>query len=464
MLPHPDPRPTRTSPSSATSTRAAGVEGFKPVDHRRALPGRRRRRRAPARDRADPRAQVSDAIAGGVNLVILSDRYADRGARADPEPARSPRAVHHHLVREKTRTRVGLVIETGEAREVHHFALLLGYGAGAVNPYLVFDAIRDLVPRGRAVGPHGAQGVEELRQGRGQGHPQGHVEDGHLDRRVVHGCADLRGDRAQPGARRRVLHRHGVPARGHRPRRDRGRGRARITSVAFPDRPTELAHRELDGRRRVPVAPGGRVPPLQPRHRLPAAARDAHRSATTSSSSTRRSSTTRRARLATLRGLFELRDGERPPVPIDEVEPVSEIVKRFSTGAMSYGSISQGSARDARDRDEPASAAKSNTGEGGEDADRYVDGRQRRPAAQRDQAGRVGALRRDERVPRQRRRPPDQDGAGREARRGRRAPRPQGVPVDREDPALDARRRPHLARRRTTTSIRSRTSSSSSTT
>ena len=95
------------------------------------------------------RTQVSEAIADGANLVILSDRYAD--AESAPIPALLiTAAVHHHLVREKTRTRVGLVVETGEAREVHHFALLLGYGAGAINPYLAFDTIRDLVPRGRA--------------------------------------------------------------------------------------------------------------------------------------------------------------------------------------------------------------------------------------------------------------------------------------------------------------------------
>ncbi len=90
------------------------------------------------------RTQVSEAIAGGANLIILSDRYAD--AENAPIPALlMTAAVHHHLVREKTRTRVGLIVETGEAREVHHFCLLLGYGAGAINPYLAFDTIRDLV-------------------------------------------------------------------------------------------------------------------------------------------------------------------------------------------------------------------------------------------------------------------------------------------------------------------------------
>ena len=84
---------------------------------------------------------MSDAIAGGANLIILSDRYANEEHAPIPSLLITG-AVHHHLIREKTHTRVGLVIETGEAREVHHIALLLGYGAAAVNPYLVFDALR----------------------------------------------------------------------------------------------------------------------------------------------------------------------------------------------------------------------------------------------------------------------------------------------------------------------------------
>ena len=126
-------------------------------------------------------------------------------------------------------------------------------------------------------------------------------------------------------------------------------------------------------------------------------------------------------RLMTLRGLFRFKDAEatgRTPIPIDEVEPVSEIVKRFSTGAMSYGSISQ-EAHETLAIAMNRLGAKSNTGEGGEDADRLHDP-ERRSA---DQAGRLGPLRRHQRLPHQRRRHPDQDGAGRQARRGRPAAR-----------------------------------------
>ena len=142
----------------------------------------------------------------------------------------------------------------------------------------------------------------------------------------------------------------------------------------------------------------------------------------------------------TLRGLFELRTGDRPPVPLEEVEPVSEIVKRFSTGAMSYGSISA-EAHETLAIAMNRLGGKSNTGEGGEDADRLVDPARRSA----DQAGRVGAVRRHQPLPDPRRRHPDQDGPGRQARRGRPAARRQGVPVDRPDPALHAGRRADLA-------------------
>ncbi len=95
----------------------------------------------------DVRRRVSQAIADGANVIILSDRHSS--AELAPIPSLLlTSAVHHHLVREKTRTRVGLVVESGDAREVHHIALLLGYGASAVNPYLVFESIEDLVANG----------------------------------------------------------------------------------------------------------------------------------------------------------------------------------------------------------------------------------------------------------------------------------------------------------------------------
>ena len=188
--------------------------------------------------------QVSDAIADGANLIVLSDRDTD--AEQAPIPSLLlTGAVHHHLMREKTRTQVGLVVETGDAREVHHMALLIGYGAAAVNPYL---ALRVARRPGRARGSSTASSPgrpPELHQGRGQGCPEGDVEDGHLDGGLLHRRAGLRGDRPGPDAGRRVLHRHGDPAR-------RASGstcwprRSRPPPAGLSDRPEERAHRELE--------------------------------------------------------------------------------------------------------------------------------------------------------------------------------------------------------------------------
>ncbi len=149
-------------------------------------------------------------------------------------------------------------------------------------------------------------------------------------------------------------------------------------------------------------------------------------------------------RLMTLRGLFAFKDGLRAPVPLDEVEPAEAILRRFSTGAMSYGSISQ-EAHETLAIAMNRLGAKSNTGEGGEDPERFLPMAERRLQAVVDQAGGQRPLRGDERVPRQRRRHPDQDGPGRQAGRGRAAAGPQGLPVGGTHPALDARRRADLA-------------------
>ncbi|MGH8977922.1 MAG: glutamate synthase central domain-containing protein, partial [Acidimicrobiia bacterium] len=114
------------------------------------------------------RTQVSAAIAEGANIVILSDRYAD-GENAPIPALLVTSAVHHHLVREKTRTRIGLVVETGEAREVHHFCLLLGFGAGAINPYLAFDTIRDLCREGVLSGLTERKAVKNYVKAAGKG-------------------------------------------------------------------------------------------------------------------------------------------------------------------------------------------------------------------------------------------------------------------------------------------------------
>ena len=292
----------------------------------------------------------------------------------------SPSAVHHHLIREKTRTQVGLVVEAGDAREVHHMALLLGYGAGAINPYLAFETIEDMIARGLnglgGIDPD--EGGPQLHQGRRQGRAEGHVEDGHLDGRVLHRRPGVRGHRPRPGTRRRVLHRHRLAAS------------AASASTRSPPRsppatrsptrtgPSERAHRELELGGEYQWRREGEYHLFNPetvfklQHATRAKRYDVFKEYTALVDDQAK-------RLATLRGLFELKIGARPPVPIDEVEPVSEIVKRFSTGAMSYGSISK-EAHETLAIAMNRIGGKSNTGEGGEDADRYVPDAERRPA------------------------------------------------------------------------------------
>src|ERR1041384_7845855 len=116
---------------------------------------------------AEIRAEVSEPIAGGARIIVLTDR----GSSAELAPIPSlllTGAVHHHLIQEKTRTKIGLVIETGEARECHHMALLIGYGAGAINPYLAIETVEDLVDTG-ALDVDKAKAVRNLIKAYGKG-------------------------------------------------------------------------------------------------------------------------------------------------------------------------------------------------------------------------------------------------------------------------------------------------------
>src|SRR3978361_1380165 len=114
------------------------------------------------------RTKASKAIAAGARVIVLSDRDAD-DKRAPIPSLLMTAAVHHHLVRERTRMEVGLVVETGDCREVHHVALLLGYGAAAVNPYLAFESIEDLVRDGSLTGVQPAQAVRNVVKALGGG-------------------------------------------------------------------------------------------------------------------------------------------------------------------------------------------------------------------------------------------------------------------------------------------------------
>ena len=388
------------------------------------------------------RRECSAAVEAGARILILSDRDCDPDHAPIPSLLLTS-AVHQHLVRTGQRTQVGLVVETGEAREVHHVALLIGYGAAAVNPYLAFETIDDLVAQRRDPRRRRAEGDRQLRQGAEQGRAQGDVEDGHLHDPELHRRAGLRGVRPVEGARRGVLRRDAVAARRRRARRPWPRRRPRGTRRR--SRSSRRRGRTAASTSAASTCGGARASctcstprPCSCCSTPPAPG------ATRCSASTATKVEQLNRDGGTLRGLFEFQFGQRTPVPIDEVEPVSSIVTRFATGAMSYGSISA-EAHETLAIAMNRLGGKSNSGEGGEDARRFEpddDGDLRRSAVKQVASG---PLRRDQPLPRQRRRHPDQGRAGRQARRGRAAARLQGLPVDRPDAELDARRRADLA-------------------
>jgi glutamate synthase (NADPH/NADH) large chain len=334
------------------------------------------------------RQGVSAAIEDGANIVILSDRHSS--ATLAPIPSLLlVAAVHHHLIREKTRTRVGLVVETGEAREVHHMALLVGYGAAAVNPYLAFETIEDMVARGDLGNTSPLKAVRNYIKAASKGvlkvmSKMGISTVASYTGAQVFECIGLAQDVIDEYFTGTVSRLGGIGldvvaaevAARH--------------AKAHPDRPTELAHRELEVGGEYQWRREGEFHLFNPDtvFRLQHATRTKRYEIFKEYTSLVDSQS---AQLATLRGLFRL-TADHPSIPIDEVEPVSEIVKRFSTGAMSYGSISK-EAHETLAIAMNRIGARSNTGEGGEDADRYVadaNGDLRRSAIKQVASGRFG--------------------------------------------------------------------------
>ena len=214
--------PSRTWRSCATSSSSPAARSSS-IELDICYPGRVGRGRHGGRAREPRRARRGRDPAGLQHPHPLRPRRVGRSML--PIPALlATAAVHQHLVEEGLRTRAGLVVETGSAREVHHFALLAGYGAEAIHPV---PRVRDAGRHARADARDRPEGVAEaLHQGDRQGPLQGDVQDGHLHLPVVLRRADLRGGRPAEGVRRQVLHRHGEQHRGHRPVRGRRGSRA----------------------------------------------------------------------------------------------------------------------------------------------------------------------------------------------------------------------------------------------
>ncbi|MFI0709260.1 glutamate synthase large subunit [Streptomyces inhibens] len=320
-------------------------------------------------------AEADAAIDDGARLIVLSDRHSD--AEHAPIPSLLlTSAVHHHLIATKERTQVGLLVEAGDVREVHHVALLIGYGAAAVNPYLAMESVEDLVRAGTFLpGVETETAIKNLIKALGKGVLKVMSKMGistvasyrgaqvfeavGLDEGFVatyfHGTATKIGGAGLDVIAKEVAARHAkaYPASGiaatHRALEIGGEYQWRREGEPHlfdPDTVFRLQHSTRTRRYDIFKKYTERV-------------------------------NEQSQRLMTLRGLFALKTNEngksdREPISIDEVEPVSEIVKRFSTGAMSYGSIS-------REAHETLAIAmnqlggKSNTGEGGEDPDRLYD-------------------------------------------------------------------------------------------
>jgi glutamate synthase (NADPH/NADH) large chain len=330
--------------------------------------------------------QASDAITGGARIIVLSDRNADTVDAPIPSLLLTA-AVHHHLVRTKQRTMAGLIVEAGDAREVHHMALLIGYGAGAINPYLAFESIEDLI----AEDMHGLGGMDPTKAVKNYIKACGKGVLKIMSKMGVSTVASYTGAQIFEaiGLGKTVVDAYftgTISQLGGIGLDEIAAEVAARHAMANPTRPEERAHRKLELGGEYQWRREGELHLFNPetvfklQHATRSKRYDIFKEYTAKVDD-------QSEKLMTLRGLFEFAGG-RESVPIDEVEPIAEIVKRFSTGAMSYGSIS------AEAHETLAIAmnhigAKSNTGEGGEDVDRLYDA-ERRSSIKQVASGRFG--------------------------------------------------------------------------
>ena len=337
------------------------------------------------------RQDVTEAIVQGARIIVLSDRNSDEVFAPIPSLLLTS-AVHHHLIREKRRTNVGLVVECGDAREVHHMALLVGFGAGAINPYLAFETIEDIISNDMYLlgNMEPYQAVKNYIKASGKGVLKVMSKMGvstvasYTGAQIFEaiGLATELVDEFFTGTVSRL---------GGIGLEEIAREVASRHATAHPKRPDLRAHRRIELGGEYQWRREGEYHLFNPdtvyrlQHSTRAGRYDLFKQYT-------KDVDDQSQRLATLRGLFELRTSERSPISIDEVEPVSEIVKRFSTGAMSYGSISA-EAHETLAIAMNRIGAKSNTGEGGEDPERFTpmaNGDSKRSSIKQVASGRFG--------------------------------------------------------------------------
>ncbi|WP_353953631.1 glutamate synthase large subunit [Knoellia sp. S7-12] len=331
-------------------------------------------------------SEVSAAIARGARFVVLSDRDSDRDHAPIPSLLLTS-AVHHHLIREKTRNMVGLLVEAGDVREVHHVALLVGFGAAAINPYLAMETVEDMVRTGAVTGVTAEQAVKNLIKALGKGILKV------MSKMGISTVASYRGAQVFEalGLSQELVDEYftGIVSQLGGIGLDviAAETAARHDS-AYPTDGVILSHRKLRVGGEYQWRREGEPHLFDPDtvFRLQHATRERRYDIFKQYTSRIDDQS---ERLMTLRGLFELggnAGGE--PISIDEVEPVSDIVKRFSTGAMSYGSISK-EAHETMAVAMNRLGGRSNTGEGGEDLERLLDP-ERRSAIKQVASGRFG--------------------------------------------------------------------------
>ncbi len=330
--------------------------------------------------------KASRAIKDGVNILILSDRGVDHDHAAIPALL-AVSGLHHHLIREGTRTRAGLVLESGEPREVHHFALLIGYGAGAVNPYLAFETLDDMIRQGILKNIDHKAAVKNFAKA---------VAKGVVKTMSKMGISTIQSYRGAQifeaiGLNHSVVEKYFTWTAS----RIEGVGMDTLAAEvekrhrhAFPDRSVNgLA---LDPGGQYQWRKDGEYHLFNPEtiHKLQLSTRTKNYKVFKEYSEAVNNQS---EHYCTLRGLLDFKF-DRKPVPIEEVEAVEKIVKRFKTGAMSYGSISK-EAHESLAIAMNRIGGKSNTGEGGEDPARYVpdpNGDSRNSAIKQVASGRFG--------------------------------------------------------------------------
>jgi len=334
---------------------------------------------------AEMATEVDEAIEAGNTFIIISDRDSNRELAPIPSLL-ALSSVHHHLIRKGTRLQVGLVVECGDARDVHHVATLIGYGAAAINPYLALETAEDLVVKGLITGITPERSSKNMVKALGKGILK------IMSKMGISTVASYGGSQCFEaiGLSQDLVDKYFTG-----------------TTTKLGGVGLDILHQEIEKRHRaaypiegaskihLPLEVGGEMkwrrdgPPhlfnpetiFKLQHSTKQKRYDIFKEYTHAVDD-------QSERLMTIRGMFAFNKGARPSIPIEEVEPVSEIVKRFSTGAMSIGAISP-EAHEVLAIAMNRIGAKSNTGEGGESVERLMD-RNRRSAVKQVASGRFG--------------------------------------------------------------------------